>query len=448
MRTIKMNKSKNTKRTILSAALGVAGLLILNVESSYAQVNNKTASSIGGNRDKREVSHLETGWDYQNGGGRSDDGEYIINTGTLYNKNFSGKPSSFTGGLSFFRNSDEAMRITNVIEMYNRVIMNTGSSTHDNAIIEINGKYNPALRIKGESNWSPRFILSTDNGANTWTTRVYGLSSNKPLRWDFNGTTHMEMNKNGNLDINNNLNVDGNLTVDGTYNVKTNIYNSSGSVTINDALVVTGSISDSNGDVKINDGLVVTGDISDDGGSVTIDDGLVVTGNISNGSSNSDVKINDGLIVTGDISDDGGNVTINDGLVITGNISDSNSDVTIADGLSVTGSSTLSGGLTVTGGNIVADAVTLNVGSFPDYVFEKDYNLMSLSEVEAHINQFKRLPNMPSESEVLENGMDTGKINVLLVEKVEELTLHTIAQEKKIEELKAAVAELLERLDK
>ena len=248
-----------------------------------------------------------------------------------------------------------------------------------------------------------------------------------------------------------------------------------GTVDINDAVKVygdfslSGTISDYNSDVKIADGLIVTGSIYNDGGNVTINDHLNMMGDIYD--SDSDLKINDGLIVTGNVYDDGGDFTINDNLNLTGKIYDSNSEVLVDDamiinqtlqtkgistfndkltvtaqGINVTGASTFNDNVTVAG-NIVADAVTLNVGSFPDYVFEEDYNLLSLSEIEAHINQYKRLPNMPSEQEVLANGMNAGQINVLLVEKVEELTLHTIEQEKEIKALKSTLEAIMKKLE-
>ncbi|WP_420551458.1 hypothetical protein [Tenacibaculum aiptasiae] len=86
-------------------------------------------------------------------------------------------------------------------------------------------------------------------------------------------------------------------------------------------------------------------------------------------------------------------------------------------------------------GVLTLDRVVLNVGSFPDYVFSKNYKLMPLKEVATYIKENKHLPNMPSEAEVLANGMDIKQVNTVLVEKVEELTLHTIAQEEKIEKL-------------
>ena len=87
-------------------------------------------------------------------------------------------------------------------------------------------------------------------------------------------------------------------------------------------------------------------------------------------------------------------------------------------------------------GTITTDRVVLNVGSFPDYVFAEDYKLMPLNEVAAYIKENKHLPNVPSEAEVVANGMSVGQINTILVEKVEELTLHTISQENEIKSLK------------
>src|SRR3989344_5296177 len=81
--------------------------------------------------------------------------------------------------------------------------------------------------------------------------------------------------------------------------------------------------------------LSLSGAISDTDSDVTINDGLVVTGSISD--SDSDVTIADGLIVTGTISDSDSDVTIGDGLIVTGSISDSDSAVTVGDDLTVSG---------------------------------------------------------------------------------------------------------------
>ncbi|MDR2010641.1 MAG: hypothetical protein LBQ22_09185 [Bacteroidales bacterium] len=72
---------------------------------------------------------------------------------------------------------------------------------------------------------------------------------------------------------------------------------------------------------------------------------------------------------------------------------------------------------------------------FPDYVFSKEYKLMPLGELENFILANKHLPNVPSAKEVEETGINMGSLSNILLEKVEELTLYTIQQQKLIEEL-------------
>jgi hypothetical protein len=70
-----------------------------------------------------------------------------------------------------------------------------------------------------------------------------------------------------------------------------------------------------------------------------------------------------------------------------------------------------------------------------DYVFEEDYKLRTLEEVEQFIKTNKHLPNVPSAAEFKENGYKVGDMDNMLLEKVEELTLYIIAQEKRIQKL-------------
>lgn len=87
-------------------------------------------------------------------------------------------------------------------------------------------------------------------------------------------------------------------------------------------------------------------------------------------------------------------------------------------------------------GTIGAREITVNTQSWADYVFKEDYNLRSLKEVENHINEFGHLPEIPTTEEVMENGVDLGEMNVLLLKKIEELTLYVIQQQKEIDSLK------------
>ncbi len=85
-------------------------------------------------------------------------------------------------------------------------------------------------------------------------------------------------------------------------------------------------------------------------------------------------------------------------------------------------------------GTIRAKEIVIETG-WADYVFEDDYTLPTLEQVEDHINKNGHLINIPSASEVAANGVALGEINTKLLEKIEELTLYTIAQEKKIQSL-------------
>ncbi|GAB5418446.1 MAG: hypothetical protein Crog4KO_33400 [Crocinitomicaceae bacterium] len=86
--------------------------------------------------------------------------------------------------------------------------------------------------------------------------------------------------------------------------------------------------------------------------------------------------------------------------------------------------------------------IKLDTDTWADYVFDEDYELMPLDEVEIYISEESHLPNVPSQEEVLEEGVDLGEMNVILLEKVEELTLYLIEQNKKIEQLEEELKEL------
>ncbi|WP_057937328.1 hypothetical protein [Algoriphagus resistens] len=84
-------------------------------------------------------------------------------------------------------------------------------------------------------------------------------------------------------------------------------------------------------------------------------------------------------------------------------------------------------------GTIKTREVNVTTTGWADYVFKPEYKLMPLSEVEAFIQMNGHLPNVPTEAEVMENGVNLAEMNVKLLEKVEELTLYVIELEKKID---------------
>ena len=94
-------------------------------------------------------------------------------------------------------------------------------------------------------------------------------------------------------------------------------------------------------------------------------------------------------------------------------------------------------GNTLIQGNLEAKKVkvTATPGSVPDYVFSKDYALRTIPELEEFIKANSHLPNIPNAKEIETNGQNLGEMQLKLLEKIEELTLYAIAQEKKLERL-------------
>ena len=74
-----------------------------------------------------------------------------------------------------------------------------------------------------------------------------------------------------------------------------------------------------------------------------------------------------------------------------------------------------------------------------DFVFENDYNLRTLNQVEEFIAKNKHLPEVPSAKQMEENGVSVAQMNQILLQKVEELTLYMIQQEKRIQKLESVV---------
>lgn len=87
-------------------------------------------------------------------------------------------------------------------------------------------------------------------------------------------------------------------------------------------------------------------------------------------------------------------------------------------------------------GPIRATEVKVESG-WADFVFQDDYKLMSLSDLENFIQQNGHLPEIPTESQVKKDGVDLGEMNKKLLQKVEELTLYVIELNKEIEKLKS-----------
>jgi len=87
-------------------------------------------------------------------------------------------------------------------------------------------------------------------------------------------------------------------------------------------------------------------------------------------------------------------------------------------------------------GHVKCREVYVTTTNWPDYVFDNDYNLMSLNDVETYIKLNKHLPGIPCVSEVNSEGLKVGEMNEMIIKKLEEMTLYLIEQEKQIRALK------------
>ncbi|MEO9850956.1 MAG: hypothetical protein ABJH72_22355 [Reichenbachiella sp.] len=88
-------------------------------------------------------------------------------------------------------------------------------------------------------------------------------------------------------------------------------------------------------------------------------------------------------------------------------------------------------------GSIGAREIKVEATGWSDFVFDDDYELRTLEEVEEHIAENGHLPDIPSESEVTKNGIDLGEMDAKLLQKIEELTLYMIEINKELKEVKA-----------
>ncbi len=77
----------------------------------------------------------------------------------------------------------------------------------------------------------------------------------------------------------------------------------------------------------------------------------------------------------------------------------------------------------------------------PDYVFDKEYNLISLRELEDFILKNKHLPDIPSASKMEQDGVNISEMSMLLLKKTEEITLYILNHEKRIEAMEQSINE-------
>jgi hypothetical protein len=100
-------------------------------------------------------------------------------------------------------------------------------------------------------------------------------------------------------------------------------------------------------------------------------------------------------------------------------------------------------------GTIHAKSVVVDTNiPVPDYVFNNDYNLPSLTEIKTYTDKNHHLPGVPAAAELEKNGINLGEMNMMLLKKVEELTLYLIEKDKKEKEQQKQIDLQKQRLDK
>ena len=100
-------------------------------------------------------------------------------------------------------------------------------------------------------------------------------------------------------------------------------------------------------------------------------------------------------------------------------------------------------------GKIISEGVNIRLSqNWPDYVFAKNYHLKSLEEVETYILKNQHLPNIPSAEEMKKEGLSVESSSILMMEKIEELTLYLIDQQKQLKRQEQEIGNLKMQIEK
>lgn len=99
-------------------------------------------------------------------------------------------------------------------------------------------------------------------------------------------------------------------------------------------------------------------------------------------------------------------------------------------------------------GTVRAKEVLVDVNIGADHVFNSGYNLKDLSEVKSFIEENKHLPDIPSEKEMQEKGLNMNEFQIKLLQKIEELTLYVIKQQKEMDEQQKEIYKLKQQIEK
>jgi hypothetical protein len=96
-------------------------------------------------------------------------------------------------------------------------------------------------------------------------------------------------------------------------------------------------------------------------------------------------------------------------------------------------------------GDLRCSKVTVDAKWWSDFVFNPEYNLRKIKDIDEYIKQNGHLPDMPSEKDLMENGIDLADMQAKQQKKIEELTLYLIEQQKRIEELESLINKLVNK---
>jgi len=99
-------------------------------------------------------------------------------------------------------------------------------------------------------------------------------------------------------------------------------------------------------------------------------------------------------------------------------------------------------------GKIGAREIKVSINAGADFVFEPDYKLPDLAALEKFVKTNKHLPEIPTAKQMVENGVNLGELNIELLQKVEELTLHLIEKDKTIEGILKRMDEMERKVKK
>lgn len=163
--------------------------------------------------------------------------------------------------------------------------------------------------------------------------------------------------------------------------------------------------------------------------------GILVLGSTSGGNialdGNEIMARNNGATSPLYLNNDGGNVHM----------------AVVAGGVSIGTTTIPTGVLLAVDGKVLCEEMEVQLsGDWPDYVFADDYALLPLSELEQSVEQNGHLPGIPSAADVAKNGVNVGKMQAQLLEKVEELTLYMIQMNKQMDRVEQENSELKARL--